>query len=223
MPRKTDGPKNVGDLARLNSPDWSRIGRKSKNKGNRFENHVAQILDDWFYPAEKKFLGAERIIRRTPMSGGWCKTGDIQVNPMYRKKVCSFPFHVETKKVQGWTLEAILANGWGDPLKSWWEQCLGDAEEGVIPMLVFARNGIEPLCMLRMGDYTPNQSVSHGHLLLMGIRVVIFSLEDLTSGDPAVWGYHVSESKEGKEKKEADIRGSDGTCVDTGVEENAGR
>lgn len=84
------------------------LGKMSRNKGNKNENKLAKVLDDWFYAPElanwdevfphltetpeKK----RRIIRRTPMSGGWSKCGDLKVDPEF-KGIPAFPFFVEAK------------------------------------------------------------------------------------------------------------------------------
>jgi len=85
------------------------LGKLSRNKGSNNENRLAKKLDAWFYGDEltnwdTKFphlserpKNKRRIIRRTPMSGGWSKCGDLKVDPEF-KGVPMFPFFVEAKK-----------------------------------------------------------------------------------------------------------------------------
>jgi hypothetical protein len=80
----------------------------SRNKGNKNENKLAKILDEWFYKEELENWDQvfphlcetpekkRRIIRRTPMSGGWSKCGDLKVDPEF-KNIPEFPFFVEAK------------------------------------------------------------------------------------------------------------------------------
>ncbi len=63
--------------------NWSKIGRKSRNKGARFERRIAKILSD-----STKFT-----FQRTPLSGGMHWKGDIQlIDGQYK-----FPFIIECK------------------------------------------------------------------------------------------------------------------------------
>lgn len=61
-------------------------------------------------------------------------TGDI-VAPLE----AGFPFVVECKKREEWTIENLFLNN--KDIKNWWGQVVGDSKEsGKIPMLIFTRN-----------------------------------------------------------------------------------
>ena len=100
------------------------LGRMSRNKGNKNENRLAKKLDEWFYSHElenwdevfphlTEMKGSKRrIIRRTPMSGGWSKCGDLKVDPEFNKFIPEFPFFVEAKDEK--KLDALqILNGTG--------------------------------------------------------------------------------------------------------------
>lgn len=111
--------------------DRSKVGRRSKRKGNKFENDVAKILQSWWFP-EKGF-----VFKRTPVSGGFSSAKDFNV---CGDIICSdpeFPFTVECKNnkaVKG--LHDFL-----NPkslLSKFWEQSKTEAEESKkFPLLVF--------------------------------------------------------------------------------------
>lgn len=118
--------------------DRSAVGRKSKNKGSNYELTIAKILTKWW--------GAP--FHRVPASGGlhWSSSmnvaGDIVTIPE-----AGFPFVVECKKREEWTLENAFLNN--KDIKSWWAQVVGDAREtGKIPILIFSRNRAEDFVML---------------------------------------------------------------------------
>lgn len=106
--------------------------KKSRDKGNRGQRDVAKLLSPWW--------GAD--FASTPMSGGfatkrfrdeWNAAADV-VTPAE-----DFPFSVEVKWQEDWILDQLLTS---DVCKvwKWWEQCVDEAPEGMIPLLVFKRN-----------------------------------------------------------------------------------
>ena len=106
-------------------------GKKSRNKGASFEREVAAIFAEWSGGLE---------ICRTPLSGGWARqnpavSGDlVNITPD-----TVFPLHIECKKQEGWTLEAIL-QGHCAQFDSWWEQTITTCPKNKLPLLVFSRN-----------------------------------------------------------------------------------
>ena len=183
--------KDLGDL----KAKASKLGRKSKSKGSRFELEIAKVLDDWFYAEEKAKIGLERVLRRTPLSGGWCKTGDIQIDPRVEKEagLPPYPFHTELKKREGWNLEQILLNEKCPIIHEWWKQCTDEAREGAIPLLIFARNMVDPLCLLRLGSLSPflgvlseNPIIIYNSFLLKG-ELVLLPLWEFLKFDAALF------------------------------------
>ncbi len=109
-----------------------RSRKNSRTKGNRGELDVAKAFSLW----------CGELVRRTPQSGGWSNakfgvTADL---------VCAnkdFPFHVEVKHREGWTLDDLVTGVRSEHDKSivqWWKQCIDSCPTGKLPVLVFRRN-----------------------------------------------------------------------------------
>ena len=113
---------------------------QGRPKGQKFERDIAKLLTVW--------TGVE--FRRTPMSGGWNKTGDITPkNPEMMEK---FPFSIECKNHENWSLGKLLgATRYEElpaPIRKFWGQAVSDAEEsGKIPILIFKQLNCPPLLM----------------------------------------------------------------------------
>lgn len=118
--------------------NYSAVGRKSKTKGSTYERTIAKHLTVWW--------GA--TFSRVPASGGlhWHSSmnafGDIIAPPE-----AGFPFVIECKKREEWTLDNLFLNN--KEIKLWWEQVVHDADESQrVPMLIFSRNRAEDFVML---------------------------------------------------------------------------
>jgi len=114
-------------------------GRK---KGQAAERKLAKLFADWW--------GSD--FARTPLSGGfatakfredWNACGDL-VTPD-----STFPFCVESKKVEGWKLEQLLTSD-KTLIHQWWKQTVEETPEGKKPLLVFTRNRA-PLFAMMLG------------------------------------------------------------------------
>lgn len=109
------------------------MAKKSKNKGNNFERKVAKLLSEWW--------GVQ--FHRTPLSGGirWGQDNRV-VGDIVVPQDCVFPFTIECKKREGWTLDNLL-RGTGE-IKEWWEQAVADnkrlGDNDKFPLLLFSRN-----------------------------------------------------------------------------------
>jgi hypothetical protein len=119
--------------------------KNSRTKGNSYERKVAKKFADW----------CGETIRRTPMSGGWSSaqfgvTGDL---------VCDNPkfyYHVECKKREQWQLEDLITGIRAADTRSileWWKQTTTTCPKGKYPTLVFSRNNLPDLIMLRVADW----------------------------------------------------------------------
>lgn len=140
----------VTSIAKVQS---DRDRKNSRVKGCRGELDVAAAFSRW----------SGEVVRRTPGSGGWSSakfgvTADL---------VCpnkAFPFHVEVKHREGWTLDDLVTGFRADHDKSivqWWKQCVESCpkrdrfrESDKIeftkePLLVFRRNRQPWLVMMR--------------------------------------------------------------------------
>lgn len=150
--------------------------RKSRNKGKQFERKIAKALSEW--------SGVD--LMRTPMSGAWAQaTGDIQT------RTDDFPFVVECKNQEGWTLEAVMV-GQCKQFDDWWSQVTADVErkqqetgQPVKPMLVFTRN-FKPIFVALDGlpahfsSYVQERIDQEPNVLwLKGMNLFIITLEEL--------------------------------------------
>ncbi len=107
------------------------MGKMSKTKGSRYELRMSKVLSEWW--------GAE--FHRTPNSGAWSSThaSDMQAGDIITPISAGFPFVVECKHHEGWTLENVIMNTGSH--RDWWMQTVGDCiRVGKIPFLLFHRN-----------------------------------------------------------------------------------
>lgn len=163
------------------------MGVNGRKKGQTAERKLAKLFAEWW--------GSD--FARTPLSGGfatakfredWNACGDL-VTPDK-----TFPFCVESKKVEGWTLEQMLTSD-KTLMHKWWEQCVGETPEGKIPLLVFTKNHAPLYAMMRTGDI-PGHLYSSARMFglafetyMNGVHVVIFSLADLLKSPKDTWKY----------------------------------
>lgn len=115
------------------------MGKKSKVKGSTYELKIAKLLTSWW--------GAGTF-NRAPASGAlhWGRdqrvAGDIVAPPE-----ADFPFVIECKKREEWTMEHILLDI-GQP-KEWWAQVVTDARRvEKVPILIFSRNRAKDFIMV---------------------------------------------------------------------------
>lgn len=134
-------------------------GRKnSRIKGNRGELDAAKVFSLW----------CGENVRRTPGSGGWKGAQEFGTTADLICKRKAFPFHVEVKHREGWTLDDLVTGVRQDHDKSivkWWEQCwsscpkVEDEHHYTLrkePLLVFRRNRQPWLVMFREdSDHRP--------------------------------------------------------------------
>lgn len=127
------------------------MGKKSRDKGGRGQRAVAKLLKKWW--------GSD--FASTPMSGGfatkkfrdeWNAAADI-VTPDD-----TFPFSVEVKWHEGWVLDELLTSE-KTKIWKWWEQCVDEAPEGMIPLLVFKRNR-QPWLFMMWESHMPDRPIS---------------------------------------------------------------
>ena len=109
--------------------DWTKVGRKSRNKGATYERRIAHILSEWWTHGESK-----RAFRRTVMSGGWDKrfaAGDLLA------PVPDFPVHIEIRKREEFALGSLLKGG---VIWTWWREGIETAD-GKSLWYVMSKNG----------------------------------------------------------------------------------
>lgn len=156
----------------------------SRSKGARAERNLAKKFGKWW--------GSD--FARTPSSGGfrtrkfredWNAAGDL-VTPDE-----SFPFCVESKHAEGWTLEQLLTAE-SCLLYQWWDQTIGETPEGQTPLLVFRKNRFPHLFIMPLSAW---QRVSSKNSLLTDFPQFEFNeqlvklgrLEELFSTHPDDW------------------------------------
>lgn len=109
----------------------------SRNKGGRYERELVKKFGD--------FWGSH--FSRTPYSGAWTgnktKAGhDTVTGDIMTTHESNFPFSVEAKMREGWTLEHLIDNT--GAIKDWWGQTVRDGENGgKVPLLVYRRNYLQ--------------------------------------------------------------------------------
>jgi hypothetical protein len=114
--------------------------KNGKNKGNRAEREVAALVSKWW--------GSD--FARTPSSGGfrtkkfredWHAEGDLVTADE------TFPFSVECKWQEGWTLDQLLTSNKGC-VWDWWKQTKGQTPKDKHPLLIFKRNNMPRYYMM---------------------------------------------------------------------------
>jgi hypothetical protein len=109
----------------------------SRSKGSRFERAIAKDFSKW----------CGFTCKRTPMSGGWAKTGDV--TPKRPKDMVEFIFCAELKHQEGWSFSnSFLGKSPNKQIAKWWGQCQADAKKSDrIPILIFTKNFDQIYCM----------------------------------------------------------------------------
>lgn len=108
-----------------------------REKGQRYMRDVCRLLDAWTLAPSGSFRPKPTVL--TPLDG-WSVKGDVSFPSTVR-----FPFVVECKNVEGWSLDALI-EGRAKIIESWWEQCVRQAQASLgpararIPLLIFSSN-----------------------------------------------------------------------------------
>jgi hypothetical protein len=164
----------------------------SRTKGQTAERKLVTVFEKWW--------GTEFF--RTPGSGslatmGFKKFNDISMSGDIQTSDPTFPFCVESKKVEGFRLEQILSSE-KTLLHSWWEQTIRETPEDKKPLLVFTRNRAPLYAVLKADDlsqelYLNLHQARDSRVLdtcINGISVVIFLLDHLLATKKENWIYN---------------------------------
>lgn len=110
-----------------------------RQKGSKAEREIAVLLAGWWSKVEP-----DAIWKRTPLSGGWADagtragfnaSGDLMTTAQH------FPFCVEVKKREAWSVDAFMKTPKKSPVMAWWDQAIVQANEmSKEPLLIFAKN-----------------------------------------------------------------------------------
>jgi hypothetical protein len=162
-----------------------------RTKGNKYENAICLALSRWLLPSLPRPARIEQLPfrRRTtsvvPLEGHWAGAGDILHRPDLPHP---WPFCVECKHVEGWTLDGAFSPGW--PVRTWWDQAVRQGERvGLAPLLICGRNHKPDLAFLRSEDASClglTQSRVELHRVADGSPVTVVLLDQLTAVRPAL-------------------------------------
>jgi hypothetical protein len=208
------------------NPKRVAAGKKSKRKGNNNEIQLAKQLRDYWGKGEWA---------RTPSSGGWATAttreafrtcGDIITT------ATDWPFCVEAKKQEGWTLDQLIHNR-SPIVLEWWAQTLSETPPGMTPLLIAGRNHVGRVVIFsvtllkkltsRFAD--PNDPLfdspwgcwpwylwDPGVFDLAGIPLGMISLDNFLKIDPKIFG----------RVEDGSNRQDEGKSTGTGPEFNTG-
>jgi len=147
----------------LNQDGSKRVNGRAK--GASFERRIAKQISEW--------CGFHCV--RTPMSGGWCKTGDV--TPKDPKDMVGFIFNMELKKQEKWNFTQLFQMPLSGKFKSWWNQCIDDAKKSKrIPVLIFTKNHEQVFCALRKEEFRKLKlnTGTNAYLRIGGLRVCLW-------------------------------------------------
>lgn len=162
----------------------------SRRKGQAAERKLVKLFEAWW--GEKFF--------RTPGSGAFATRGfmGVDLSQMAGDLVTpdiTFPFCVESKKVEGWTLEQMLTST-KTKMHEWWDQAVRETPANRIPLLVFTKNHAPLYAMMTIQDVERVLTSNYRNCLpncleavIDSQRVVIFSLEHLFKTSKGLWQY----------------------------------
>ena len=180
-------------MAKAPIPTPKQAGINSRDKGNRGERQVKDLLQKWW----------KSDFAKTPSSGGfktkkfreeWNAEGDV-VTPDP-----TFPFSVEVKWQEDWTLDQILTSP-KTKVWDWWEQAKRETSEEKHTLLVFKKNR-QPWFMMTRETYL-NSPYQIEFMEASSIRVIdrqgefayIRLFDDLLKETKELWERNLKKSK----------------------------
>lgn len=132
------------------------VGRGSKAKGSAYELKISKKFSTWW----------DGQFSRTPGSGSLHWGSDQRVaGDIIAPQGMNFPFVIECKKHEGWTMDHILLDI-GEP-RTWWAQVVIDARRvKLVPMLVFSRNRAKDFVMIPYNEWLYKRvgSIGNDHM-----------------------------------------------------------
>jgi|688.fasta_scaffold03047_38 hypothetical protein len=159
----------------------------SRRKGQSAERRLVKLFEVWW---DAKFF-------RTPGSGAFATRGfaGVDTSSMAGDIVTpdqTFPFCVESKKVEGWTLEQMLTSD-KTHMHKWWDQAVEETPQGKIPLLVFTKNHAPLYAMMRVEDMSGALDLvtyKNGfQCMLREQHVRVFALSYLLTSPKTSWIY----------------------------------
>ncbi len=160
------------------------MSMKSRRKGASWELEVAKRIGKWW----------GGTFRRTPMSGGWHKGGADGKGKLKGDLVQmdgpDFPFCVECKATEDWSLDMFLRNPDTSYLAAYLRQAwTGAAVEGKLPMLIAKRNNKPAMVFIpaEAGGKCPCSMILGFNLEGECQHVAVLLLDDLVALSPATF------------------------------------
>jgi len=143
-------------------------GRGARAKGSGYELKTAKFMSPWW--------GGN--FNRTPGSGGLRWGSDQSIaGDIVPPKGMLFPFVIECKKHEGWSIEHILLNT-GKP-KEWFSQVVMDARRvKKVPMLIFSRNRAKDFVMVPYQELLYADLIQKGNHDVMRTSITIKNIRD---------------------------------------------
>lgn len=162
--------------------------KNSRDKGGRGERQAAKEFREWWGTDFVRTPGSGAFNTRN--EGDWNAAGDLVTADS------TFPFCIECKWVEDWTMEQMLRND-GCIIFKWWQQTIGECPPDRLPLLAFKKNN-HPFYVMVNSEYMPDYSFLEGtryfELPLSGdltgthgMNVYVMLLSDFFKSDPSVW------------------------------------
>lgn len=172
------------------SVDKSAMGRRANNKGTTYERDVIKVILEHFnrldahwveepdgvvHPIKFKYGVAAERPSRTGTGRPSEKLDMLVKDPLL---AILFPFAVECKKEEGWTLDTVFRKGPGD-LEKWkfvqyLERTRRYVREDQCPIVIFSRNVFPNLVMISTDDVTDRLTKKHATAVMEGFNAVVF-------------------------------------------------
>lgn len=139
----------------------------ARQKGKDFEARVGILLGMWWsgYPYPRAHGSGSSTTQRAIAHDGreLFYAGDLYIPP-------EFPWCVECKNQQGWSLDSIINQTCKIVFVDWWNQCVRDASRvDKDPLLVFKKNRLTPLFVTRRASVEKYLSFEY----LLPVRVIM--------------------------------------------------
>lgn len=146
-------------------------GRKSKNKGSKWERDCCKLLKEW----------TKSTFERTKLSGGGNAKGDIY--PAYD----SFDFIVECKHTENWDHEHFFTKN-GPIFNNWIPKLLEERIEAKRKaLLLIKRNNKKPLAILEITNKVSNILSDYRNdyitMSFLDVRFIVIKLDLLLETD----------------------------------------
>lgn len=159
--------------------DWSKSGRKSKNKGKAYERTVAAALTSF----------TNVNFRKIPASGGFNKTGVVVAGHIFCGDIIcdrtDFRFSVEAKNRKEFLFSQVIKNPNTAPFTTWWFQCVRDAKTyNLEPMMFFKPKPGSPdnMVVLIAADWAP-KIPNHYTISSFGERELEFTINEKSANE----------------------------------------